>query len=188
MEEPPEKVIFILITPSPFSLPYTIISRSQIIRFSYLSFQIVDNIWRKKIDTQEKLPVYDGTLSFIDTLPLRDFLFEIFHSISEDDKWRYIFDILEKNKEIKANPYDILKIWFSFLKDMVFFCEDYIVNRNKLKYYKKMNRSFYYKSMLPFLDMYSKLIDGIERNISFSLWWEYLIIKTYKILYGGTSG
>ncbi len=189
LEEPPEDTIFVLTSSYMHMLPKTILSRAQLVRFSLLSRDTVESIWRDVLKREDPLPVYDGTLHFVDTLDMRTLLFTLFSVISRDRERKRVYDLFEqgirKRNILKESRRDIVNIWFSFLKDVFLSENDGIINLYKKGEIEKIKESFT-SVKLPFIfEPLSYLEKGIIFNINFNIWWEYLILSTYDILFGG---
>ncbi len=189
LEEPPEDTIFILTSSWVYTLPLTIISRAQIVRFSSLSFDIVYTLWKEKFKRKTPLPVYDGTMHFIDTMDIREELFSLFQSITSDRERKRVYKFfnygMEKRGKLKDLRSDLLEIWFSFLRDIYLSENNGIINLYKKKEFDLFRDKFRHIEVSYLFESLSFLEKGIIFNINFIIWWEYLILSTYDILFGG---
>lgn len=128
LEEPPDNVIFILITPEKNSLPETIISRSQTINFSPLSQEIQKQILKDKIisrfgrgieetlfiNSQKSLETKIEQL-FFDT-PVKSRIKNWSEGLKKDLKIEFLLQYLQKSIEdkYKNKEIDYAKTWDSF--------------------------------------------------------------------------
>jgi DNA polymerase III delta prime subunit len=132
LEEPPPKVIFILITAEKNLLPETILSRSQMVRFSPLSIELQKEILKREsierfgrgieetlfLNSQKKLEEKIEELFF--SLPPKSRLNSWSDIIKKEWKVEFILQYLQKKIEDKYKSNDITfnKAWeaFGFLK------------------------------------------------------------------------
>ncbi len=189
LEEPPEDTIFILTSSWVYILPLTIISRAQMIRFSSLSFDTVYTLWKEKFKKKTPLPVYDGTMHFMETMDIREELFSLFQSIISDKKRKRVYELfnygMEKRGRLKDLRSDLLEIWFSFLRDIYLSENNGIINLYKREEFDLFRDKFKHIEVSYLFESLSFLEKGIIFNINFIIWWEYLILSTYDILFGG---
>jgi len=133
LEEPPTKVIFILITTEKNLLPETILSRSQLIKFSPLTVELQKEIFRKEsferfgrgieetlfLNSQKKLEEKIEELFF--SLPPKLRLTKWSDMIKKEWKVEFILQYLQKKIEDKYKKDEITfnKAWnaFGFLKN-----------------------------------------------------------------------
>ncbi len=188
LEEPPEDTIFILTASYPSLLLKTVVSRAQVVKFSLLSYQDVETIWIEKLRQKAPLPVYDGTLHFVKTLSLRGEFFKLFSLIINDKAKTKIYELFEygnkKRNMLRELRYDIINIWSSFLHDMYIEGENGIINLYKREEMKEFKRDISI-DVYTLLETLSFLEKGMIYNLSFNTWWEYLMLSTYDILFGG---
>ncbi len=188
LEEPPPNTIFILTSSFFYLLPETIVSRAQVIQFSQLSKEEVTRIWHERLNKNQELPVYDGTLHFMETMNLREKLFELYFSVTEDSLKRKVYEVLNfgtYNRNLKEMRKDIINIWFSFLHD-IYLPKDGIINLYKKERIISLRKKVKKDVDVPYIfEVISLLEKGMIFNISFNIWWEYLILSTYDILFGG---
>jgi len=189
LEEPPPDTVFILISSYSHLLLKTIVSRAQVIRFSILPYEVVNTIWHEKLKKEDPLPVYDGTMQFVDNMSLRDSLFNVFLNIFNDPNRRYIVDVLEYGSKNYAKLKDvkpfIVDIWSSFLSDIYLSHIRGIINLYRKEEIIDLRRKVERINLPYIFDLISLLEKGIIYNINFNIWWEYLIVSTYDILFGG---
>ncbi len=188
LEEPPENTVFILTASYPSLLLKTVVSRAQVVKFSLLSYQDVEAIWLRRLRRRTPLPIYDGTLHFVKTLSLRSELFKLFLFIIDDEDKIKIDELFEygdrKRNVLRELRYDIINIWSSFLHDIYIEEENDIINlykREEIREFKGDITINVYK----LLETLSFLERGMIYNLSFNTWWEYLMLSTYDILFGG---
>ncbi len=189
LEEPPKDTVFILTSSWAYMLPLTIISRAQIVRFSTLSFEIVYTLWREKLKKNSPLPVYDGTMHFVETMDIRERLFSIFQTIANDREKKKVYELFnygaQKRGLFKDSRRDLLDIWFSFLRDIYLLENNGIINLYKKEEFDIFRKRFSNIEISNLFESLSFLEKGIVFNINFIIWWEYLILSTYDILFGG---
>ncbi len=189
LEEPPEDTVFILTSSHMYVVPETIVSRAQIVKFSLLPFDTVSLVWSEKLNKQGNPPVYDGTLHFVKTLDVREWLFKIFYLIALDDEQRRVYELFEegnrKRNLLKDIREDIIRIWFSFLRDLYLPKNGGIINLYKREEIELLRKKFERPDTVFLLEFLFSLERGILFNINFNIWWEYLILTTYDILFGG---
>ncbi len=195
LEEPPENTVFILTRSYPSLLLKTVVSRAQVVKFSLLSYQDVEAIWLRRLRRRTPLPIYDGTLHFVKTLSLRSELFKLFSFIIYDEDKIKIDELFEygnrKRNVLRELRYDIINIWSSFLHDV--YHDVYIEKENGIiNLYKKEEIKGFKRDITDItiniyrlLETLSFLERGMIYNLSFNTWWEYLMLSTYDILFGG---
>ncbi len=100
LEEPPENVIFILITPEKHILPDTIISRSRIIRFSPLSLELQKQILQDKSITRFGRGI-EETLFINSQKTLEKKIEELFFGLSPKSRIKNWSEALKKEWKIE---------------------------------------------------------------------------------------
>ena len=177
LEEPPTRVVFILMTTRTYALPLTIRSRCQRIPFRRLTQKEIELfLKREKGLKSEKLKLVAAlaagsigrALRLLDEEELRELAFEFFKSLPEKR--------LDYIKRLKAEDTDKLLYYFvSFYRDLMFMI---LNNKDRIRNYDLMPR---FNRNTVSIDMISKGIeicekvsDGIKRNIDKQLLLYYL--------------
>jgi len=124
LEEPPEKVVIILITDSPGKLLSTIVSRCRVIEFDYLKKEEVeaflkDSLWEEE-NIRKYIENFDGTISWILKLKevgidkLNDLYYKIELFRIEKD-WGNFFDLLSRIVKGEEFEKKFLTTFFKFI-------------------------------------------------------------------------
>jgi DNA polymerase III gamma/tau subunit len=184
LEEPAEKVIMILLVNDLSSLPATIISRSQVIRFYPLSYNFIYNYLNQQTDIKRSLAKSLAALSKGKLLLAKKFLADLETYQQELAKGKLLLEIINvdnlyqrrvlleeyfSKKTIKASEaLDLLLNWQILWRDLLLVnlnVNDLVVYQDllvDLKNIKRENFSQYYQENALSL---RKSIDQIEANV-----------------------
>lgn len=184
LEEPAEKVVIILLLNDLASLPATIVSRSQVIRFYPLSFDFLYNYLSKDEGLKRSLAKSLASLSKGKLLLAKKFLADMESYNAELAKAKLLIEMLKRDnlyqrrilleeyfskKAIKApEALDLLLNWQILWRDLLLVnlnINDLVVYQDlmlDLKEIKKDNFSQYYQNLAISL---KKAIDQIEANV-----------------------
>ena len=187
LEEPPHHVIFILATTDPQKVPDTIISRCQCFSFKRISnFDMINRLKyvceKEKIDIENEviekiailssgglrdaLGLLDKLASYSDSKITIDILNELNGTVSDEDIYNFISDIMNGNIEsvlLKINDFDSCgKNIIQIIIQIINYLRDYIVDY----YMKKKTANFDVDLLEKFINILNdKLIDFKKSSI-----------------------
>jgi len=170
LEEPPSNVVIVLISSSPEKLPFTIVSRCKIVRFSLLSLQqIKEFLEEKTTHSPELISLVSrlakgriGEASYLinneDILRERE---KILNKLFKETFDSEIFEIAKRWSKLekdKLNRFlDMILFWFRDILILKLGIKEFIINKDKEKELKRI------KNRYSFLKVYS-CIETVEQT------------------------
>ena len=182
LEEPPEYVVFIIIIPSAAQLLQTITSRSAIITFNPVSYDIIHSYilekYPNKKDMADFLTKYcEGVPGRVDTLACDDEFEDLRNksismlttlaSENPNDAFK-IQDFISDNKE---NARDICDMWISFLRDIsVLQCGIFeaVINSDKLDTLRSLCTRFDLKRCIKGVELLIESEEMLSKSVKAS--------------------
>ncbi len=184
LEEPAEKVVIILLLNDLSSLPATIVSRSQVIRFYPLSFDFLYNFLSKDNNIKRSLAKSLAALSKGKLLLAKKFLADLELYNRELAKAKLLIEILGfdnlykrrilveehfSKKTIKApEALDLLLNWQILWRDLLLVnlnINDLVVYQDLMADLKKIEKANFFKYYQSSALSLKKAIDQIEANV-----------------------
>lgn len=190
LEEPPARVIIVLLASNPYYLPPTILSRCQILKFYPLSETEVRVILEEKrnIPTERASILArfsQGKIGFVDNtnpediINTRDGILEVFYGAKEQgfEQIIKISEELAKEREAVENFLSYLFIWFRDL--MIFKATDSInlvINSDRGDNIKKYAEKITLEEIIKGIKFLKDIQYMISRNVNTRLCLENLLI------------
>lgn len=196
LEEPPNYVIIIIICKNSGDMLPTILSRSQLIRFSPVNNDMIIDMLVKNYDISKEnaliLTAFSHGLvgraiklvqsEYFKTL--REDTLSIIMEIMDGDKIKVFTrsDFFQDKKEEIGEILDILLLWF---RDLLLIKSDghqeLIINRDKLDKLNYYGNTISVESIYDIIDTITATKEDIKSNISFQLAIETMLLKIQEV-------
>ncbi|KXZ40637.1 DNA polymerase-3 subunit delta' [Alkalithermobacter thermoalcaliphilus JW-YL-7 = DSM 7308] len=197
LEEPPSYAVIILITDNIYSLLDTIKSRCEIVRFTLLPQQEIENYLIQK----ENIPkdrarfiscfssgILSRALDFIykeNIDEYRNFIVEFINTLFKQEK----IPVLDKVKDMesyKENIYNILDIMMAYFRDSLIVKEEgdeqIIINLDQIDFVKDLSRKLTYFQICKVIDIIDKTSKYIKSNCNFNLSLEVMALNIQEVI------
>lgn len=196
LEEPPVYAVIILLATNGYSLLPTISSRCQIVKFTSIEKQKIENALINKLKLSEEHARFIASFSngiigkaielseSDDFRNLRDDLIEKLDILINGDKLK-AFTISEFFEKRKESIYEILDIMLLWYRDLIIYKEtentDILVNKDKIDLISDQCKKLSKYEILDIIDTVKKAKDDILSNVSYQLAIEVMLLKIQEV-------
>ncbi len=190
LEEPPSNVVIILISHSPEKLPFTIVSRCKIVRFSPLSLKQIEEFLKEKTTTSS------GLISLVSRLAKgrigealrlvnnQDILKErekILNKLAKGTLDAEIFEIAKRWSRLEKDELnrflDIILFWLRDILILKLGTKEFIVNEDREEELKKIKTKYSFSQIYSCIETVERTQRYLKANVSSLLALEGMWLK-----------
>jgi len=194
LEEPFEKTIIILITTDLRKIPTTIISRCQLIKFNFVSDDLIYNYLLKKGETRENIRLITKLLrgrpglifqsnfsEFLNNYKQQINFLEKLIAIPIHQKIKSIALFIKEESHDKHDKLEeIINLWLIYFHDLFLLKSgnsEKIINQNHLKNLQKLEKTYSLNKIVELIKNLSQFSIKIQLNLNSKILIENLIIN-----------
>lgn len=196
LEEPPAYAIIILLTTNSYSLLPTIVSRCQIVKFTPIGRQKIEEALIKAYNRSEEQARFIAAfsngiigraieLSSSDEFKLlRDEAIEKLDTVINGDKLKAfsVSEFFEQNKDIIDEIMDIILLWS---RDLLIYKEtentDFLINKDKVDLILSQSQKLSKLKIMDIIDVVRRTKEDIHSNVNFQLAIEVMLLNIQEV-------
>lgn len=196
LEEPPRHTVIIMTSVNSYSILPTIISRSQILRFSPIKTKEIEKAilehFNKSDDEAEFIAgfcngIVGKAINICESEEfnvLREELVDLIDYILSSDKFQ-IFSKVEYFEKNKNNIYDIMDMIYIWFRDLLLIKESnnhkLIINKDKIELLLNQSKKISRQKIYEVLEVIKDTKDNIISKVNFQLSIEIMLLKIQEV-------